>query len=231
MAEPPVAGQAVSLKFQIGGFAVFHPLARAVSARTYQERLLGSGLPEDAESMRRLESLATQYRLRARLLFLDGTPIAYLCCTAEGGSLLYSHVGHDPAYNDLSPGAVLQVEAMRDLFAARDFAWFDFTEGEGQHKRQFSTSGTACVDVLLLRTTLANRVAVAALRTFDQAMAAAKRASAHPMLKRIANKIRRQIMAANGCRLFRHPDESQDPEPRSTALVTLGPDFRQDDGC
>ena len=65
MAEPPVAGQAVSLKFQIGGFAVFHPLARAVSATTYQERLLGSGLPEDAESMRRLDSLATQGRLRA----------------------------------------------------------------------------------------------------------------------------------------------------------------------
>ncbi|HEU0065668.1 MAG TPA: hypothetical protein VFQ57_00355 [Sphingomonas sp.] len=41
-------------------FAVFHPLARAISARTYQERLLGSGLPEDMESVRRLESLATQ---------------------------------------------------------------------------------------------------------------------------------------------------------------------------
>jgi hypothetical protein len=28
----------------------------------------------------------------------------------------------------------------------------------------------------------------------------------------------------------RHPDESQDPEPSSAAFVTLGPDFRQDDG-
>ena len=28
----------------------------------------------------------------------------------------------------------------------------------------------------------------------------------------------------------RHPDESQDPEPRTVASVTLGPDFRQDDG-
>jgi hypothetical protein len=176
------------------------------------------GVARDAGSVARLAAVPRWHADRLSLLH-------------RGGWLLYSHVGHDPAYNDLSPGAVLQVEAMRDLFAARDFARFDFTEGEGQHKRQFSTSGTACVDVLLLRTTLANRVAVAALRTFDQAMAAAKRASAHPMLKRIANKIRRQIMAANRCRLFRHPDESQDPEPRSTALVTLGPDFRQDDGC
>ncbi|KQO08161.1 hypothetical protein ASF09_09635 [Sphingomonas sp. Leaf242] len=29
---------------------------------------------------------------------------------------------------------------------------------------------------------------------------------------------------------IRHPDESQDPEPRMSPLVTLGPDFRQDDG-
>jgi hypothetical protein len=173
-------------------FAVFHPLARAISARTYQERLLGSGfLPEDMESVRRIGSLATQDRLRAWLLFLDGTPIAYLCCTAEGGSILYSHVGHDPAHNDLSPGAVLQVEAMRELFDERDFARFDFTEGEGQHKRQFSTDGTACVDVLLLRTTLANRAAVATLRIFDSAMAAAKCAATHPTLKGVADKIRR----------------------------------------
>ena len=30
--------------------------------------------------------------------------------------------------------------------------------------------------------------------------------------------------------ILRHPDESQDPEPWSAVLVTLDPDFRQDDG-
>jgi CelD/BcsL family acetyltransferase involved in cellulose biosynthesis len=172
-------------------FAVFHPLARGVSATTYQEKLLGSGLPDDNVSVRELKSLAKQDRLRAWLLFLDGTPIAYLCCTAENGSLLYTYVGHDPAYDDLSPGAVLQVEALRDLFAARDFVRFDFTEGDGQHKRQFSTGGTACVDILLLRSTLANRATLAALRTFDTVIAVAKRTATHPILKQAANKIRR----------------------------------------
>ena len=33
---------------------------------------------------------------------------------------------------------------MRDLFGDR-FRWFDFTEGEGQHKRLFATGGVACV--------------------------------------------------------------------------------------
>lgn len=168
--------------------AAFHPLARIVSATTYQERLLDSGLPDDAAM---LLQHAAEDRARAWLLFVGGEPIAYLCCTAEGGALRYDHVGHDPAYNDLSPGAVLQVEALRALFAERRFARFDFTEGEGQHKRQFSTGGTACVDLLLLRPTLANRAAIAALRTFDAAIALAKRAATHLIPVRLARKIRR----------------------------------------
>jgi len=172
-------------------FADFHPLARAVSATTYQEKLLGSGLPDDAASVCHLESLAEQDRLRAWLMFIADTPVAYLCCTADGESLCYTYVGHDPAHNDLSPGAVLQVEAMRELFAGRRFARFDFTEGEGQHKRQFSTEGTACVDVLLLRPTLANRATVAVLRGFDSAIASAKRAATHPALAKLAQNIRR----------------------------------------
>ncbi|RMB34221.1 acetyltransferase (GNAT) family protein [Sphingomonas sp. PP-F2F-G114-C0414] len=171
-------------------FAAFHPLARAVSTTTYQEKLLGSGLPDDVVSVRHLGSLAAQGGLRAWLLFIAGTPAAYLCCTADGESLCYTYVGHDPVHNDLSPGAVLQVEAMRELFAGRRFARFDFTEGEGQHKRQFSTAGTACVDVLLLRRTLANRATVAALQGFDSAIASAKRAATHPALAKLAQNIR-----------------------------------------
>ena len=172
-------------------FAEFHPLARAVSATTYQEKLLGSGLPDDTASVRHLESLAAEDGLRAWLLLIAGIPVAYLCCTADGTSLCYTYVGHDPAHNELSPGAVLQVEAMRDLFMEKRFARFDFTEGEGQHKRQFSTGGTACVDVLLLRPTLANRVTVMALQTFDRAIATAKRGATHPTLATLAKKIRR----------------------------------------
>ena len=170
--------------------AEFYPLARALSAKTYQERLLGSGLPTDAASVQHLYALAAVDRVRAWLLFIEGTPIAYLCCTADGETLIYNHVGHDPSQNELSPGTVLQAEAMRRLFDDR-FARFDFTEGEGQHKRLFATDGVACVDLLLLRPTLANRAAVTALGAFDGAMALAKRAAMHPALARIARKVRR----------------------------------------
>lgn len=152
--------------------AAFHPLALHVSARTYQERLLASGLPADPAP---LLALAAGDNVRAWLLFLDGESVAYLCCTGDGTTLRYDHVGHLPAVAAHAPGTVLHLAALRDLFAERRWARFDFTEGEGQHKRQFASGGVDCLDLLLLRPTLANRVLLAAMGRFDALVAMAKR--------------------------------------------------------
>ncbi|WP_174292886.1 GNAT family N-acetyltransferase [Sphingomonas bacterium] len=168
--------------------AAFHPLARAVSATTYQERLLGSGLPAEPAG---LVALAAADRVRAWLLWLDGAPVAYLACTADGATLRYDHVGHDPERGSLSPGSVLQAEALRDLLAEGRFARFDFTEGEGQHKRGLATGGVECVDLLLLRPTLVNRATLAALALFDRSVTLAKRAATHPAAARLAKRVRR----------------------------------------
>jgi len=170
--------------------SAFITLARAVSATTYQERLLGTGLPSDAAALAALYRLAGADRVRAWLLWIGDRPVAYLCCTAEGDTLRYDHVGHDPAYAGLSPGTVLQAEALATLFADR-FAAFDFTEGEGQHKRLFASGGTDCVDLLLLRPTIGNRVAVASVTAFDRAVAWAKRVSAGSPLAGYARRLRR----------------------------------------
>ncbi|MGN7998549.1 GNAT family N-acetyltransferase [Sphingomonas sp. 22176] len=168
--------------------ADFHPLARALSVRTYQERLLGAGLPEDLAALQRL---AEAEAVRAWLLLLEGRPVAYLCCPAVGDTLVYAHVGHDPDFAALSPGAVLQLAALRDLFAEGRFASFDFTEGEGQHKRQMASGGVACVDLMLLRPTLANRMLIAALAGFDGGVALAKRAVRRLGAEGIAKRLRR----------------------------------------
>lgn len=153
----------------------FHALARPLAARTYQERLLGMGLPDDSDFMAEMAAFAAADRARAWLMTLGSRPIAYLWCGAEGESLRYDYVGHDPDFAELSPGTVLHARAFADLFAEGRFARFDFTEGEGQHKRQFATGGVACADALLLRNTLANRALIGALRAFDGGVALAKR--------------------------------------------------------
>ena len=152
--------------------AAFHRHARQVSALTYQERLLDAGLPDDL--LPELEALAKDDRVRAWLLFMDGRPVSYLHAPGEGDTLRYAHLGYDPAFADLSVGSLLQLEAMRMLMAEGRFRWFDFTEGDGQHKRQFATGAVASVDLLLLRPGFGNCAAVAALNGFDAAVGLAK---------------------------------------------------------
>ncbi|WP_245941997.1 GNAT family N-acetyltransferase [Sphingomonas gilva] len=174
-----------------GELAAFHALARGVSAATYQEKLLDAGLPADDAFLREMEELAAQDRARGWLLFLRGEAIAYLYCPAEGGTLIYDRLGHDPAHGDLSPGVVLLAGALKDAMEEARFGRMDFTSGEGQHKRAFATGGAPCVDLLLLRPTLANRVVLGALDRFDRAMALGKRAAAIPALRPLTQRLRR----------------------------------------
>lgn len=171
--------------------AVFHDVARRISIRTYQEKLLGSGLPGDFAFLQRMYAMASADSVRGWLLYVAGEPAAYLYCPISAGTVLYEYVGHDPAFSHLSPGGVLQMEAMRDLYAEGGLKHFDFTEGEGQHKRQFATGGVACIDLLLLRASAANRLAMMALGAFDGATALGKRATAKLGLQKVSRKLRR----------------------------------------
>ncbi len=169
----------------------FYRLARTVSAKTYQERLLGAGLPEGEGALAAMRSLAGRDLMRGWVLFLGGQPVSYLYAPAENDTLIYSHLGYDPAFAELSPGAVLQFEAMRQLMAEGRFALFDFTEGEGQHKLQFGTGAVDCLDLLLLRRRLRNAFTGHALNGFDTAVAVAKKVARRLGLERLARRIRR----------------------------------------
>ncbi|MFN4095384.1 MAG: GNAT family N-acetyltransferase [Sphingomonas sp.] len=169
----------------------FHDIARRIALRTYQEKLMGEGLPASPEFIRGMLTVAAADNVRAWLLFIAGEPAAYLYCPAHGETLVYEYVGHDPAFNDLSPGAVLQIEAFRDLFDEGKFARFDFTEGDGQHKRQYATGGVPCVDLLLLRPSLTNRVTTAALGGFNKTVAGGKALVDAVGLEKLSKKLRR----------------------------------------
>lgn len=144
----------------------FYALARTVSQKTYQERLLGSGLPEDDGFRAGMQACAARDEARGYLLFLNGDPVSYLYTPIQKGCVIYAYLGYDPAIAVHSPGTVLQLDAMERLFAEQCHRFFDFTEGDGQHKRLFSTGCIECVDVLLLRPTVANRVLIATHRNF-----------------------------------------------------------------
>lgn len=167
----------------------FLTLAKPLADRTYQAQLLNAGIPGDAAFRACMRTTAAGDGVRAFLLFMDGHPIAYLYLPAEGDTLRYAYLGYDPEYAEYSPGTVLQLEALRWLMAEGRFGLLDFTEGEGQHKRQFATDGVECLDLLLIRRSPGNLIAVSALILFDAFVARIKRSIRHdafrPMLKAI----------------------------------------------
>lgn len=130
---------------------VFHGLARKISEKSYQERLMDAGLPTTPAFLDEMRALAAGDRVRGYLLFHQGTPIAYTYGPVEDGVVIYDHTGFDPALRALSPGTVLQFLILDDLFAEGRFLRFDFTEGEGAHKALFGTDSLACMDLYVLR--------------------------------------------------------------------------------
>lgn len=135
----------------------FLSLARIISSKTYQEKLFDAGIPVQPEFLSELRDRAQRNGVRAYLLFLRDEPIAYLCCPADDNVLLYSYLGYKPEYAELSPGTVLQHLAFDLLFREQQFTVFDFTQGQGEHKRFFSTHEVPCADLLYFSTSLSSR--------------------------------------------------------------------------
>jgi hypothetical protein len=146
----------------------FFGLAISLSKTTYQERLLDAGLPESAEFRQHAMELARNDRVRGYILFSGDRPVSYLFCPIEAGVLSYSYVGYDPAYMHLSVGTVLQWVAIEQIFGEARFRYFDFTEGQSDHKRLFATDRRLCGNVFLLKHSLFHSVLISCHQSMDK---------------------------------------------------------------
>ncbi|SFU74250.1 GNAT family N-acetyltransferase [Nitrosospira multiformis] len=150
-----------------GEMAEFFRLARTVSRTTYQERLLDAGLPDSEEFCEEMEQLAQQDCVRAFLLFHQDRPVSYLYCPISNGVVLYAYLGYDPDYMNFSVGTVLQWFALEYLFEEKIFRFFDFTEGQSEHKKLFATGSVQCANVFFVRDTLHNMCLLQIQRAVD----------------------------------------------------------------
>lgn len=138
----------------------FFRLARIVSAKTYQERLLDAGLPGSEAFRLQMEQLAEEDCVRGFILFHEGQPVSYLYCPVSNGVVIYAFLGYDPAYMNFSVGTVLQWLALEHLFEEKAFRFFDFTEGQSDHKKLFATHSIQCANIFFLRANLANALLI-----------------------------------------------------------------------
>ncbi len=136
----------------------FYRHAREVSRKTYQEKLLDAGIPDTDEFVREMERFATDGQVRGYVLFDGERPVSYLYCPVHDGTLIYAYLGYDPEYMQYSVGTVLQWLAVQQMFEEAIFKFFDFTEGQSDHKRLFATHELRCANVIFVRRTLPNMI-------------------------------------------------------------------------
>jgi len=150
----------------------FFELALSLSAKTYQERLLGAGLPNDPAFKNEVLKDAEHNEARGFILFLHHEPVAYVFSHCNDGIVFYSYVGYDPEAHELSPGTVLQYLILESLFKQKAFKIFDFTEGDGQHKVFFGSDRIQCAKTYFFRNTVQNWTLVLLHYLFNQGVSA-----------------------------------------------------------
>ena len=152
-----VSPDALEILTTDGQMPAFQREACEISRQTYQERLLGSGLPSTPEYLRSMEDKARRGEARGYLLRHQGQAIAFAWCTARGSVMVYEVIGYLPELAAFSPGTVLLYLIVQDLFGHGGYSLLDFGPGDAFYKAAFSTGSMEYSDVYLFRPSWRNR--------------------------------------------------------------------------
>jgi CelD/BcsL family acetyltransferase involved in cellulose biosynthesis len=168
---------------------LFYELARRLSAKTYQDRLLGLGLPDTETFRAELTVHAERGTLRGYLLFHRDEPIAFGYCAGLGQWLRFVFTGYDAAFAARSPGVALVHEMVRSVASEGRFTVLDFGPGEAQYKRLFATTSRLCATTFFFRPNSAHLAIVLAHRACiavsDGCAGVAQRLGVKERLKRV----------------------------------------------
>jgi hypothetical protein len=183
--------------------------ARTISKRTYQERLAGAGLPDSESFVAGAEARAAHNQVRGYILFDGELPVSYMYCPIEDGVVMYGHLGFDPSYFDWSVGTILLWLAIEQLYEEQTFHYFDFTEGQSEHKRRFATHHRRCANVLLLRPSARNLALVLGQCAIDALSTCAARTLDRFNLRIKIRRLLRVGTSANSSSLPRVAEEDK----------------------
>lgn len=131
-----------------------------IAAKTYQVRLLKTGLTSSSATLERIRRHARDGQALGFVLYLNDLPIAFDYSFVRNGIVFGDYLGYDPQYARWSPGTVLTFMIFERLFKEGRYRFFDHGQGEGYHKQLFSTGSVRCADIYYLRNLLRNRLVI-----------------------------------------------------------------------
>lgn len=143
--------------------AHFLEQAQRISRNTWQYEMLGERFHNDEAELAQFTFLATEGALRSYLLWKDDEPLSFLYATQHNGVLSYEEVGYDRRFRRQSPGQMLFMKVMEDLYRNNPPRVFDFGGGDAEYKRIFSNVQSEGGNVWLLCPGLRSRLIVAYL--------------------------------------------------------------------
>ncbi len=138
--------EAVSDASQVEAFVAN---ASAVSANSWQGKRLGLRVSREDSFLRQFRNLANLQALRCYLLRSQDEPVAFAIGTQWNGRFMLEEIGYDTRYASSSPGTVLLLNMLEDMFQRDTPELVDFGFGDGAYKQLFgnesSQSGTLLV--------------------------------------------------------------------------------------
>jgi hypothetical protein len=124
--------------------------AHQVSLNSWQAKVLGLRVRNDATEHRQLCFLATHGYLRSYVLYQEGRPIAFEIGYQFRNYMHGVEAAYDQEFAKLSPGKVLMYREIEDLMAVNRPDWYDFGEGDAPFKARFSNRTMDSANVWLV---------------------------------------------------------------------------------
>jgi len=153
--------------------AHFLEQAAKISKNSWQRDLLGDRIVNDDDELDLFTALATEGALRSYLLWKDDEAVSFSIATQHNGMLMYEETAYDRRLVDQSPGQILLMKILEDLFEHDPPRLFDFGNGDAEYKRTFGNFESDSGNIWLLRSGLRSRLIVAYLngrRSFTQGL-------------------------------------------------------------
>lgn len=131
--------------------AAFLTAAKAINRKTYQFRMFGETVDDDAASVAAACLDAEAGNFRSFILWHDGQPVCFVLGRQRANGMFeYCKTGYDPARRDGEPGIQTTKLMLQILYADDKPCLVDFGSGDSFFKRLFSNEAKTTASPMVL---------------------------------------------------------------------------------